>query len=457
MRVPKVERTIGIEVYATSSLGTGGAIKQFAEDFVVEEILVNGSKAEVQRRESLVLGSPSFREPYLLCVLVKREKDTFQTLSAIAKQLNISTRDIQIAGIKDTKAVTVQHLTLKNVSLVDLQKVTINGVEIYPIKYVHTKFSSYYLYGNHFQVFIRNIKRSRSTIQNYVAKTLDEINNVGGVPNFFGHQRFGTTRPITHIVGKALVQGDFEKAAMIFLAKPTPHEHPESRQARKKLWDTCDFKQAFKDYPRKLYYERLMLRYLIKNPRDFIGAFKRLPKKLLSLFPQAYQSYLFNKFLSRRISVGLNLRKAEVGDYVLKVEPSGLYIPKAYTIVSYTNINDVNAAVQAGKMRIALPLPGFKQQLSHGIQGEIEKQILDEENMSLENFKIKEMREFSMKGELRTVLNPLNIFSLDEISRDDVNPLKWKIRLSFTLHRGSYATVFLREIMKPRNPIRSGF
>lgn len=448
---------MGIEVYATKSHGIGGIIKHFAEDFIVEEILVNGSKAEVRKPESCVSGSPPLREPYLLCILIKHGKDTFLTLKAIARQLGISADRVQIAGIKDTKAITAQHVTLEGVSVEDIQKVSFEGVEIYPIGYFRTQISPYYLFGNSFQVIIRNVRHSRSTIERRVTRIMEEIRSIGGIPNFFGHQRFGTTRPITHLAGKALIQGNFERAAMLFLAKPSPNEHPESRQARESLWTTRDFKQALKDFPKKLHYERIMLKHLAKNPKDFIGAFRRLPKKLLSLFPQAYQSYLFNKFLSARISRGLRLNKAEIGDYVVRVEPSGLPAINIYETVRETTLLEINDAVKAGKMRVALPLVGFKQQLSKGIQGEIEKQVLDEEGISLENFKIEEMPELSMKGGLRAALAPLNDFWLGEISKDSANPSKLKVKVGFTLHRGSYATIFLREVMKNRNPVKSGF
>ncbi len=455
MLIPKVEKLIGIDAYATNSPGIGGVIRHFAEDFIVEEILVNGSKAEIQRHENKVLRQPTLRKPYLLCVLVKRNKDTFIALKAIAAQLGINANNIHIGGIKDTKAVTAQHITLKNVSAGEIRKVYVSEVEVYPVRYFHTKLSAYYLLGNKFQVTIRNVSGSR--IPKCITKTVDEIKSLGGVPNFFGHQRFGTTRPITHLVGKAIIQGDFKKAAMLFLAKSTLHEHPESRQARKQLWKTQNYKQALKDFPKKLYYERLMLKHLAKRGNDFIGAFRRLPKKLLILFPQAYQSYLFNRFLSKRIILGFPLNRAEVGDYLLKLDPSGLPVAKAYTVASNETLSNINAEVEAGKMRLAIPLLGFKQQLSQGAQGDIEKQILDEEGVSPGNFKVKEMPELSLKGGIRTVLTPLNDFSLNEILRDEVNPSKWKVQVSFMLQRGSYATIFLREVMKTRNPIKSGF
>ncbi len=75
-----------------------------------------------------------------------------------------------------------------------------------------------------------------------------ELEACGGIPNFFGHQRFGTTRPITHLVGKAISKGLFEEAVMIFLAKPSVHEHPASRQARLELKFNNEFSEGSKGF-----------------------------------------------------------------------------------------------------------------------------------------------------------------------------------------------------------------
>ncbi len=111
---------------------------------------------------------------------------------------------------------------------------------------------------------------------------------------------------------------------MLFLAKPSVHEHPASRQARQELQSTKNFKQALENFPKQLRFERLMLNHLADKPDDFIGAFQRLPVKLQELFVQAHQSYLFNRFLSERVKHGYSLNKAEVGDFVVAVERSGL-------------------------------------------------------------------------------------------------------------------------------------
>jgi tRNA pseudouridine13 synthase len=456
-----LERLIGIETYTTRSTGIGGIIRQFVEDFVVEEVLVDGSKAEISQSESYVkrgaLSSFSTKERYLLCILVKRNWDMFQALRLVAEQLGISTKNIHFAGIKDAKAVTAQHITVEGLTAEETQKVQVKDIKIHPAGYFRSKLSSYFLLGNNFHITIRAISHPKSTVKKRITKTIEELDAIGGVPNFFGHQRFGTTRPITHLVGKAIVKRDFKKAVMLFLAKPSPHEHPESRQAREQLQATQGFKQALKNFPKKLYYERLMLRHLANKPDDYVGAFRRLPVKLRELFPQAYQSYLFNKFLSGRIARGLPLVRAEVGDYVANVQRSGLPMLTMHRITNAETLTDVNKAIETGKMRLAIPLIGFKQRTSLGVQGEIEKQIINEEGIGQESFKISAMPETSARGELRTAITPLNNFSLDEISGDSANSSKQKAKISFALYRGSYATILLRELMKPRNPIKAGF
>jgi len=459
--VPRLEKFVGIEVYATSSLGVGGVIRQRVEDFVVREVLVDGSEAGMIPSEKNVeqgaLGSSSVENRYLLCVLVKRNWDTFLAVKAVARQLGIDTKRVQFAGIKDAKAVTAQHITVEDVSAEETQKVQAKDIEVYPIGYFRSKLSSYYLLGNRFQITIRAMTHSKPKIKKRITKTIEELRVIGGAPNFFGHQRFGTTRPITHLVGKAIVQENFEKAAMLYLAKPSPHEHPESRWAREQLQKTQDFKQALKRFPKQLHYERLMLDHLAKKPDDFITAFRKLPPKLRRLFPQACQAYLFNKFLSKRIEKGLPLNRAEVGDYVVNVERSGLPMLRMCRITSTAACVEINKAIQTGKMQLAIPLVGFKEHPSKGVQGEIEKQILQEEDVAMDNFKIEAVPEISLRGGLRAAIVPLNNFLVDEISEDYANPSKHKAKISFALHRGSYATIVLRELMKPRNLIKARF
>jgi tRNA pseudouridine13 synthase len=456
--VPRIDKVIGIDVYATETAGLGGVIRESVDDFVVEEVLVDGSKAEIEKStESRVLGASSARQRHLLCVLVKRNWDTFIALRNIAKQLGVDQGQIQIAGIKDAKAVTAQHITVENCSMEDASRVNFKEIEIRPVGYVRDKLSPYYLLGNNFTISIKNIEYSELAVAKLITETASSLDALGGIPNFFGHQRFGTTRPITHLVGKAIVEGDFEEAAMLFLAKPSVHEHPSSRRARAELQSTRDFKLALQNFPKQLRFERFMLWHLVEKTEDFVGAFRRLPVKLQALFVQAYQSYLFNRFLSERVKNGFSLNKAEIGDYVVNVERSGLPMFHTVKFTDSENVSEVNKLVNAGRMQVALPLIGVKQRLSQGVMEQIERQILEEENVETRNFRVNGVREMNRRGGLRAVATPVRSFKLHGVSASATKKRTHRADLSFMLLRGSYATLLLREIMKPSDPMKAGF
>lgn len=427
MKVAKLEKDIGIDIFATRSFGLGGRLRQFPEDFKVEEILTNGSKAQIETAAVPKIGG---RGRYLVCTLVKRNFDTLQAIQAISKKLGVSQERIQIAGIKDTRALTAQHVSIGRMLPEQVAQLRLNNLWLYPLGFSSEKIHSNLLFGNQFHITLRAINHPTSKISELMKTVVDELLQLCGCPNFFGHQRFGTIRPITHLVGKHLLLGEWEDATLAFLAKSSPYEHLESKRAREQLWNTQNYEKALRYFPFNLRYERQMLSHLGRQPRDFIGAFYRLPTKLRQLFIHAYQSYLFNRFLSQRIKGGLSLRKARREEYRLKIDD---------------------------KEYMALPLIGFKQSVSRGEQGEIEKQILEKEGVALGNFRVSKMPEISSPGGLRIVLTPLIEMSIEKPIKDAANPKKKAVSLGFTLRKGSYATIIMREFIKPSDPIKAGF
>jgi tRNA pseudouridine13 synthase len=453
--VPDLDKLLGMEVYASTTAGVGGVIKGVVDDFVVEEVLVDGTKANVNGVvPNKILGSSLQKQRFLLCVLVKRNWDTFIAVKNVAKSLGVSQNCVQFAGIKDAKAVTAQHVTIEGASMEDAAKVNVKDVEVRPVGYIREMLSLFYLLGNNFTITIKSMQTPASAAQEIITQTMQQLTAVGGIPNFFGHQRFGTTRPITHLVGKALIRGDFEEAAMLFLGKPSPFEHPASRQARQNLQETRDFRQASENFPKQLRFERLMLSHLADNPSDFTGAFQKLPPKLQALFVQAHQSYLFNRFLSMRMKQGLPLNEAVVGDYVVGVERSGLPVTSVAKVATAENLREVNGQVAAGRMRVALPIFGVKQKLSTGVMGEIERGVLGEEEVKAENLQVNVLSRVGGRGGLRAAVTPVRDFQLQNVASEGEG---CQATLRFMLLRGSYATILLREIMKPTQPINAGF
>jgi tRNA pseudouridine13 synthase len=454
LQVPNLEQELGMEVYATQLDGIGGKIRQLLDDFVVEEQLIDGSLAEVTAPPEA--WEPAGEGQYLICVLVKRKWDTFLAVRQVAESLHISQKRVRFAGIKDTKALTAQHISLQNVSPSKVLDLQIRDITVYPQRFSRVRMYSQLIKGNRFHITVRGIDYPTSVIEERTRSIKEEIERIGGVPNFFGHQRFGTIRPNTHQVGKHLTRGDSEKSALAFLAEPSIHEHPEARAVRQQLQDTMNFEEALECFPRFLRYERFMLRHLVKYPTDFVGAFRTLPRRLRKLFVQAYQSYLFNRFLSERIRRGIPLNEPQLGDYMIKLDEHGIPAEE-WDQTTEQNIQAMVDAVKEHKMCVAAPLVGPYQPLSKGIQGEIEHTILEAENVSPETFKIPFMPEATAEGRVRAVLNPVWNLVMEEVSKDKENVDEQMMKLGFTLNRGSYATVVLREFMKPQELIQAGY
>lgn len=453
MKTSSAEKEIGIEVFASASQGISGLIKQVPEDFIVEEILLDGSRAKRIPEPPSRLGGDS---RYLICSLIKRNWETIFATRVIARKLGISEGRIQTLGLKDKRAVTAQHVSIESIKMEELKRIMSEGLMVQPLRYSPNMVFPHMLYGNAFHIAIRRIEHPCSVITDRTEATLNRLRSLGGFPNFFGHQRFGVMRPITHQVGKALAEGSLEKAALLFLAERSPWEHSVSRLARENLSRSCDFETALEEFPKNLFYERLMLSYLSKHPEDYTGAFRQLPSRLRRLFLHAYQSYLFNCFLSERAKREIPIEEPQSGDYVLKADSNGLP-SRSHIKATSRNLEDLRQSVRKRRMCVGLPLIGFRQCTSEGVQGEIEHSILQREKMTLQDFHVSSMPEVSAGGGLRATVAQIQGLRFEMPRDDELNSLSRKLELNFTLHRGCYATSFLREIMKPDNLVKAGF
>jgi len=449
MKVPEYDRRVGIEVYGTATDGIGGRIKQVAEDFIVEEALTDGTVAQVAPEETQkVVGEGE----NLICVLVKRNWDTILALEQVASRLGVGKRRIRYAGIKDAKALTAQHVSIWNISPKEVGRVRVKDIELRPEKFSTKPIRLKDLLGNRFRITIRQIEGKADAVKDRIEPILKGVRDVGGVPNFFGHQRFGT---VTHVVGKKLVKGSFEEAALTFLAATRSLEEVDAAEARKKLRSAQDYKQALKDFPRHLKFEIAMLNYLARYPNDFTNAFRALPRRLGRMFVQAYQSYLFNRLLGQKLSTTPS-KGGEVGDYVTELDSHGLPSKVAKLIVQEDKMK-INEDLRDGKKCLVLPIFGYKTEVPDSADGDVERKILSEENVQLDDFYLPELKEFSSQGAFRPMIAPINDFDVSRIAEDSLNPDRVAVELEFSLRRGEYATILLREIMKPEEPMNMGF
>ncbi|MFX0097068.1 MAG: tRNA pseudouridine(13) synthase TruD [Candidatus Hodarchaeota archaeon] len=447
----KIEKQMGIGTYGSDTPGIGGRIKQLLEDFIVEEITPEGEILYSHLRELAGEENTQSNGPYTWFILEKHGWDTFDALRHLAKALNVDLERFSFAGMKDKRGITVQRASCWKVTPSELGKIVLKDMYLSGFNLSKKSIKLGDLWGNHFTITVRDIEPDVDS-HSFIMETWNEL-ETQGVPNFFGHQRFGTYRPITHLVGEYIIRGKFKDSVVTFLTEHSKHERVGVGKVRRRLRKTQDFVEAIEMFPRSLWYERTMLHSLAKNAEDYIGALRALPKRFRMMFVHAYQAYLFNRFLSERIKNNISLNQPVKGDIVRITSKD---FPR-YVKVIEQNKQEIDKMTRIGKAIIVLPLVGYSSKLPDGDMGEIVSRILGEEGVSTKDFRIERMRELSSSGEFRPIKLQVNKMVFSKPSRDDFNPKKTKVEFDFSLPKGCYATIVMREFMKSRDVIKAGY
>jgi len=146
--------------------------------------------------------------------------------------------------------------------------------------------------------------------------------------------------------------------------------------------------------------------------------------RLRRFFVSALQSLLFNALLADRIEAGL-LQRVVTGDWARKHDTGGVFLVEDGELES----------PRAGRLEISatLPLYGRRVRLSDGEAGALETRVLDRFGLRWSAFG-------SRRGDRR----PSRVL-LEDV---EVESGPDALTIAFTLPKGSYATVVLREVMK---------
>jgi tRNA pseudouridine13 synthase len=434
------DASIGIHVFTTKTPGVGGRIRCQLEDFVVQEIDPDGAIAPLEPAQATY---PDQAGKFVAFFLVKRNIDTLQAIRQLSRILGVSYKRFSYAGIKDRRAVTSQRISLHDASPQDLL-----GRDTPSLKMLHPHRVSKpivpgNLQGNRFTITIRDIEVTGFQAAERIGRIKEEYEHQGGILNFFGPQRFGTTQPNTHLIGKQILQGNLEEAVRVLLDK-TALASPEMEE------DGAEGvpEDAVAEPPQYLHpaqsYERAISQYLAKHPADYGGSLRVLPKDLLRLYIHAYQAFLFNEMLSERVKRRLPLTQPTVGDFVMPATGE----THAVRMVTAATLARAEEDVRRGRRKLVIPIVGYD--FAHidfqGRMGEILTSVLEKTQVAPAQFRIPQLPVLSSRGTFRPVL--VNPEGLQSSVVEDEPPVH--VRLTFNLPKSSYASVVLREFIKPR-------
>ena len=397
--IPNLDSQIGITVYSTQFDGIGGKIRVEPEDFQVTELI--SKKAQ---------NSITDQNGYAVYKLKKKKIDTNHALSGIFKQKGIRLKSL---GLKDASAITEQFVCSGNKGRT-IENFSTDKYSLERIGFVKKPLSKKDMIGNHFKLKISGCQNRLSAFTEY-----------DKVLNFYGYQRFGSKRPVTHLIGKAILQRDFKKAVALILSFTSIYDSKENTEIRNKLSDEKNYEKYFSQVPFQMDIERMVLKEMIEHGEP-IRAIRIIPVSLRRFYIHAYQSFIFNCALSAAFLDGENLFEAQPGD------------------VCFDSNGIIGKYVKGAEQNLALPFVGYSYYKKTRFDFQISK-ILVSEEISPRDFFIKEMQEVSSEGGFRQA----SIHCSNYLSDDDV--------VEFSLSRGSFATILLREIMKPNDPISAGY
>ncbi|HZB64048.1 MAG TPA: tRNA pseudouridine(13) synthase TruD [Nitrososphaeraceae archaeon] len=416
--VPEIDFQAGMECYCTNFAGIKGTIKETNEEFQVAEII-----------DYTFLKPPYFslaqnnEHKFPLYLLEKHNIDSNHAVIEIKKQSGLKLR---IMGIKDAKAETSQYASCEQTKNLPRYIIT-PKTKLTLLGFLRTPLSKSALIGNSFKIKINQ------TSDNDIHPFLLELNKIA---NFYGLQRFGSERMVTHLVGKALLERNYNKAIEYLLSYTSKYDSKFSKEIREKSRDPKNYQKLIKILPKGMDLERLILYTLVKG-KDSIAVIRSIPINIRRLFVQAYQSYIFNKCLSSALLCNEDIQKCKDGDLCFEIEKPLVFGKIRRFREGIDSNNDVTPAIR---------LVGYNYQPGKNRFDHITKRILTDENISPTAFYLKDLQELSLQMGFRQTSLCCNEFSHFGM-----------LELSFKLPKGSYATTLLRELIKPIDPIKAGF
>ena len=466
------EQAVGVDHYVSDTPGLGGRLRETAADFRVREV-------ETVTPEPVDAAPGSY--PHLLVRARLTEWDTNDFARAVANAAGVGRERVSWAGTKDKHAVTTQLFTLRGFDPEDVPSVS--GADLTVVGRLGRALSFGDLAGNAFEIRLRGADgdpdatvagladwtalgggtrlspETATTVPDGV--TGDESGETVAVPNWFGHQRFGSRRPITHEVGRRLVAGDPRGAVLAYVGSPFDTEPEESRAARRRVEreaasDDPDWGAVLASFPSRLRFERSMLHRLVEGvsaaddgelpvaPDDpdarWWYALGAVPENLQRLFVHAAQSFLFNKILSERLARGLPFTRPVEGDVVcFGDDTAGVAAPDPDRTQRATadRVDVLARHCERGRAFVTAPLIGHETTLADGEPGEIERAVLADAGVDPSEFTLP--GSYDSAGTRRAITCVTDL----RVGTADGDPV-----FGFGLPSGAYATALLREFSK---------
>ncbi|TWT46376.1 tRNA pseudouridine synthase D [Thalassoglobus neptunius] len=382
----------------------------------------------VDERNSLSVGRSGSFAVYRL---KKSGWTTLDVLQKLARDLKINRRRIHHAGLKDRHAETSQVITIEHGPQRDFD------FESFAISYqgqAQRAVTAHDIEGNVFSLVMRSVTENERL---QAEKSLPVV-QATGLTNYFDDQRFGSFIPGHSFIAEHWIRREYERALWLMFAEPRAEDGRDERQQREILrthwnqWSQC--KQELERSHR-----RSIVTFLDDRPGDFKGAWERVNADLRGLCLSAFQSYLWNAIVDGLIRE----RLPDESRREIQIVTGALACPD---LVEKQMMGDLS--------ELEIPLPSarlLKQTINDPNVLEMVQTGVEKLGWQLEAIKVQTPRDRFFSRGLRALTVPVNDLTWS-FSDDDLFENRDKLELKFTLPKGSYATMLIKQIMPSVDP-----
>jgi tRNA pseudouridine13 synthase len=171
--IPDLDTAIHGLAFAWGGPPARGRLRASPEDFEVREI---------------PLLEPAGQGEHVWLLIRKRLENTGQVARNLARLARVPQRDVGYAGLKDCNAVTAQWFSVCLPGGTEPDWRTIDSEHVTLLRHArhHRKLRRGALRGNAFRIRVRDVTGDRTALEGRLRAV-----GAGGVPNYFGEQRFG--------------------------------------------------------------------------------------------------------------------------------------------------------------------------------------------------------------------------------------------------------------------------
>lgn len=370
---------------------------------------------------------------------------TSTAVSDVARALGVKPSSVGYAGMKDARAVARQWLSVEHVEPERVRALTIPRIRVLRVERHTRKLRRGWHGGNRFLIRLRPPSSDHPawTPEGWLLDTTRGLLSVlerRGVPNYYGPQRFGS-RGDTWRVGRALARGEHGEAVALVAGRPLrPGDpgvdpgagvHPDRDDIlrARELFDRERFAESAALWPSGFGQCARVASAMERTGGDPARSIRVVGKGLLRLYASAYQAWLFNRVLARRLS---GMDRLVEGDLAWKHDTEALF--------AVTDPTAEQDRVERFEISATGPLVGKRMREPTGPAAALEALALADAAFDPVELGSPLLRPLTgRRRPLRFRLRDVGV----ERSRDDAGDF---LELRFSLPPGCYATAVLREL-----------